>query len=73
MSIDSKLDKVVEKQSEMNETLIRQEENLKEHMRRTEILEEKFEPVERHVAMIDGAVKLLGILGIVFGIYRSVN
>ena len=73
MSVDSKLEKIVEKQSEMNETLIRQEENLKEHMRRTEILEEKFEPVERHVAMIDGAVKLLGILGIVFGIYRSVN
>lgn len=37
-----------------------QHEQLKEHIKRTNLLEQKLEPVEKHVARVDGALRLLG-------------
>ena len=72
MKIEEKLDKIIDKQETLNITVAKQEVNLREHMRRTEILEEKLEPVETHVVMVKGAFKLLVAIGIIAGIYRSV-
>lgn len=50
----------------------KQEENLKEHMRRTDILEKTSEqlynelkPIKIHVNRIDGVLKFLGLLSLV--------
>jgi hypothetical protein len=63
-----KLDKLDEKLGSMDNTLIRQEEQLAYHIKRTDLLEQKLEPVETHVKRVDGAGKLLGILAIIVGI-----
>lgn len=53
----------------------RQEENLKEHMKRSDLLEENlnilrndFKPVEKHVHYVEGALKLLGAISVLIGI-----
>lgn len=60
-TLDSRLDSV-------DKTLIRQEANLGEHMRRTELAEKaidtlvgKVEPLEKHRAFVEGALKGIGI------------
>lgn len=65
---------------EIDKTLVRQEENLKEHMKRSEHLENIVEniqdkdlkPLARHVAMVNGASTFLVILGIVVGIISGI-
>ena len=57
-----------------------QEANLKEHMRRSDNLEKivtdmekkDIQPVKRHVAMVEGALKLLGIIGILVSIVSGI-
>lgn len=66
--LEDKIDKIIQTQIEMNETLIRQEENLKEHMKRTAILEEEVKPIVKHVAMVQGA----GVLGAVLATAASI-
>lgn len=57
---------------EIDKTLVKQEAQLAEHIRRTNLLESKIEPVEKHIHMVNGALKLLGILSIVVGIIASI-
>lgn len=52
-------------------TLVKQEASLSEHIRRTELLELKLEPVEKHVTRVDGVVKFMGIVALVLGIILS--
>lgn len=61
--IESKLDTVVADLGAMKITSAEQHVVLKEHIRRTELLEEDMKPVKRHVYMVDGALKLLGVIG----------
>ena len=64
----------------IEKVLIKQEVNLEKHMERSEHLEtiiEKMEdtdlkPLRRHVSMMEGALKLIGIIGILIGIAVSV-
>ena len=56
--MDSRLDNV-------DITLAKQQVSLDEHIRRTELLETKVEPIQKHVNMVDGALKFIG--GIVTG------
>lgn len=58
--------------STIDKTLIKQESQLAEHIRRTNILEDKIEPVERHVYMMNGALKFLGLLSLLAGIVASI-
>jgi len=67
--IEDKVDKVVDQISEVNITLAKQHVSLKEHIRRTALLEDKMEPIDRHVKMVNGAVKLLLIISALAGIY----
>lgn len=69
-SIEKKVDKVEERLGSIDVTLVKQEENLKEHMRRTELLEnqhqlfqDQLEPIKSHVDQIKGAGRLIAILG----------
>lgn len=41
---------------------------LKEHIRRTELLEADIKPVKKHVIMVEGALKFIGLLGILASI-----
>lgn len=66
-SLDARLDSV-------DKTLVKQEVNLNEHMRRTELAEKQISdiktelaPIKRHVDMVHGALKLLGILSLAIG------
>lgn len=56
---DEKLDKIVEQIIEINMTMAKNTASLDEHIRRTNILEEKLEPVEKHVLMVNSITKFL--------------
>ena len=62
--LESKIDKVVTEISEINVTLAKQAVSLEEHIRRTNLLERKLEPVEKHVAMVNGIVKFVMAIGL---------
>lgn len=77
--IESKIDRLDERLDNIDKTLVRQEENLRQHMYRTELLEDsvqmlrdEFKPVQKHVAMLEGALKLIGILGVIAAIISAV-
>lgn len=59
------LEKIDERLDNVDKTLVKQEANLAEHMRRTVLLENQMEPVRTHVAMVSGAGKLLGVTSLV--------
>ena len=77
--IAQKLDKIDERIDRVDVTLVKQEVNLKEHMRRTELLESQHEnlkdalvPVNAHIHQIKGAGKLIGILSAAVAVAGSV-
>lgn len=70
--LENKLDKLSEKLSSIDKTLVAQHESLKEHIRRTELLEKDMEPIKKHVIMIQGGVKFLAILGTGVGIIGGI-
>lgn len=64
------LDKLDDKLDAVDKTLVKQEENLREHMRRTELLEkqhemlqsdihEELEPIKSHINQVKGISKFL--------------
>lgn len=69
--IEDKLDKIAEHMAAMNVTLGKQSVILDEHIRRTNLLESKIEPVEKHVQRVEGAIKLLSLLGILGAIIEA--
>lgn len=63
----------------IEKVLVKQEENLKEHMRRSDSLETlvqqneaKLVPIQRHINRVDGALKLIGLVGILIGIAAGI-
>lgn len=69
--LEDKIDKVLDKQSNMDVTLGKQSVILEEHVKRTNLLETRFEPVEKHVIMVNGVLKFIGILAILLGIIEG--
>ena len=68
------LDKISEDISDLKVTTAKQEENIKEHIRRTEIAEENLEmirdeiqPLKEHVIAINGVLKVIGIISVIIG------
>jgi hypothetical protein len=51
----------------MDKTLALQEQSLREHIKRTNILEQKLEPVEKHVEQVRGVTKFLTWLAAIGG------
>ncbi len=66
--IFNKLEAIDEKQAIMGEVQVKHEENLREHMRRTELLEQELRPVKKHVEQVRGASKLIAALVPVIGL-----
>ena len=60
--IDAKLDKISDHIANIDVTLAKQEVSLSDHIRRTALLEEKLEPIEKHVTMVNGVLKFAGIV-----------
>lgn len=60
-----------------NEQLKINDSNLKEHMKRTELLEDKLDKTDKKVLYIDTifklAIGLIGLLGTIFGIYSALK
>lgn len=69
--IEKKVDGIKDDIGSINVTLASQHESLKEHMRRTDILETKLEPLERHVDMVHGIFKFLGLIAAVGAIIEA--
>jgi hypothetical protein len=63
-----KLDKLDSHLDNVDKTLVRQEEQLANHIRRTELLEEALQPIQKHVSMVEGALKFLGVISVAVGI-----
>ena len=68
------LDKISDDVSELKVTSAKQEENLKEHIRRTEIAEEniglirkEIQPLKDHVIVINGILKIIGAISVIAG------
>jgi hypothetical protein len=74
---EEKLDKILDKVTDLEVISAKQEVNMREHMRRTALLETQIIPLQKHDNMMIGARKLLIIVGAVVGIaatiYRSLN
>lgn len=63
--IDKRLDN-------LDVTMAKNTTSLEIHVKRTDLLEAKLEPVEKHVAMMHGAFKLIGLLATLAGIGAAI-
>lgn len=62
--LEEKIDRVIEKTSSIDVTLAKQSVILDEHVRRTNLLEKKLEPIEKHVILMKGLMKIVGFVGL---------
>lgn len=76
---ENKLDSLDGRLDSMDKTLVKQEANLGEHMRRTELAEESIselrkdvEPIKRHVAFMEGALKGVGVIATVVSVIAGI-
>lgn len=60
--IEVKLDDVSDHIAAIDVTMGQQHISLKEHIRRTNMLEQEMKPLRKHVIMVEGFFKILGIL-----------
>ena len=74
-----KLDKVEDRLDSIDKTLVRQEVQLSEHIRRTELLEkahesfkEEIKPIKKAHTVVTGVLKIIGGLAILAGLIVSV-
>lgn len=66
--LDSKVDRLDERVDSIDRTLAVNTESLREHMRRTALIEDDIKPIKKHVAMLEGGLKLVGIVSLVIGL-----
>jgi len=71
-SIRVKADESDNRLNSIDVTLAKQNISLDNHIKRTELLEHRMEPVEKHVLMINGFFKILGIVGTIVAIAVSI-
>lgn len=79
INIDSKVDKLDMRLDNVDVTLGKQQVELSDHIRRTEIAEQnitlirsEIKPIQKHVDMIHGALKLLGLVTSIVGLIAGV-
>ena len=70
--IENKIDKLSEHLGSIDATLAAQHVSLKEHMRRTAILEEQMGPIKGALLKFQGVLKLISIIAIVATIGEGV-
>ena len=69
--IEAKIDDIAEHLGSIDKTLIEQHESLRYHIKRTTLLENEVRPVKRHVVMVEGAMKLIGLIAMLAAIYEG--
>jgi hypothetical protein len=57
--IEGKIDIIVEKIHSIDKTLDRNTDSLDMHIKRTNLLEKKLAPIDKHVTMVNGVIKFL--------------
>lgn len=84
--LDDKVEKLDSRLDSVDQTLIKQEGNLEHHIYRTQLAEENIklvreevhqtreslEPIKKHVAYMEGALKAVGLIGVLLGILTAV-
>jgi hypothetical protein len=70
--LDTYLERIAERLTSMDITLAKQSVLLDEHIKRTNLLEEQIRPIQKHVAMVNGALKALGVLALILGIVEAI-
>lgn len=65
--IELKLDDVADEQARMNVILGQQHISLKEHVRRSNLLEAQMKPLQKHVYMVEGFFKYVGAIAVILG------
>ena len=70
--IENKLDKVVDQIGEINETTAKQQVSLEYHIKRTDLLEKKLEPVEAHVSLVSALFKIIAGIAVLAGIVQVI-
>lgn len=68
--LDEKLSTAMVTQGRQQAILEAQHASLVEHMKRSDLLEAKLVPVERHVSMVNGALKLVGVIAMLAEAYH---
>lgn len=63
--IEQRLDEIQKSLHSVDKTMALNTEQLAEHMRRTQLLEEQMAPVAKHVQQMQGAAKLLALLALI--------
>ena len=66
--MESKIDKIQEDVSEIKTHLAVYNSQLEVHIKRSDLLEAKLVPVEKHVAMVNGVLKFIGVLATIAAI-----
>ena len=66
--LEPKIDKIIEDMHAVKTHLAVYNEQLKIHIKRSETLESKIEPIEEHVYMMNGALKVLGVVSAIVAI-----
>lgn len=77
--LSDKFDRVEARLDSMDKTLVKQEGNLAEHMRRTELaesaitnLDNDLKPIKKHVAMLQGVLKFIALMATIVGIVAGI-
>lgn len=68
MTMENKLDKIQDDVTEIKVHLAEYNQQLQIHIKRSDALERKMEPIEKHVNMVNGALKFLGVLAAIVAI-----
>lgn len=70
--LENKIDKLDSRLDKIDITLAKQHEQIAIHIKRSDLLEQQVEPIKTQVAMVSGAMKLLGLLAIITAIGESI-
>lgn len=72
MNNDQKIDQILERMNSIDITLAKQSIILADHVRRSNLLEAKMVPLERHVNYVEGFLKGMGIIAMVAGLIAAI-
>lgn len=70
--VNDKLDSIKDHISSIDITLARQADSLAYHIKRTDLLEAKLEPMTKKQDMMHGVIKFVGFLAILAGILEGI-
>jgi hypothetical protein len=66
--LEGKVDKLDERLDSIDKTLAAQHVSLDIHIKRSDALEALVQPIQKHVSMVEGALKLVGVVATIAGL-----